>query len=247
MAMGPDLKTSAYDGCADAYAAVVDAREEHGPDGDPFGIVPHLLPLVGDIAGLSVLDACCGEGYLARILAARGGRVTGIDISTRLIERARSKRYAAHITYRLADLSAPLPEYAASFDVIASYLALNDVEDYRGFASTLGAVLKPGGRAIIALNNPYAYVIRKQLGAAYFVSGITRPCGLAAQGVDVPLYHRTLPDYLDVFTKAGLQLTRLLDVDHPNSAQYRVPGQAVPREHELPYFMILAFVKPVGA
>lgn len=36
---------------------------------------PHLLALLGDVIGRRVLDAGCGEGYLARILAARGARV----------------------------------------------------------------------------------------------------------------------------------------------------------------------------
>jgi hypothetical protein len=42
-------------------------------------------------------------------------------------------------------------------------LVLNDVEDYQGFAATLAQLLKPRGRAVHALNNPYAYVVRKRL------------------------------------------------------------------------------------
>ena len=49
-------------------------------EGDDLGIQPQLLKHIGDIAGQSVLDAGCGEGYLARVLAARGAQVTGIDL-----------------------------------------------------------------------------------------------------------------------------------------------------------------------
>jgi 2-polyprenyl-3-methyl-5-hydroxy-6-metoxy-1,4-benzoquinol methylase len=59
-----------YDPYADEYAANVTWREKGGADGDPFGIVPHLLELLGDVAGCHVLDAGCGDGYLARVLAA---------------------------------------------------------------------------------------------------------------------------------------------------------------------------------
>ena len=67
-----------YDAYASQYAVNVAWREQGGVDGDPFGLLPPLLELLGDITGCRVLDAGCGEGYLARVLAARGARVTGI-------------------------------------------------------------------------------------------------------------------------------------------------------------------------
>ena len=73
-------RISQYDAYAHAYAACVRQREQ-GDAGDDLGILPHLLALLGDVSGRRVLDAGCGEGYLARILAARGARVTGIDLS----------------------------------------------------------------------------------------------------------------------------------------------------------------------
>jgi 2-polyprenyl-3-methyl-5-hydroxy-6-metoxy-1,4-benzoquinol methylase len=118
-----------------------------GADASPFGLLPPLLELLGDITGRRVLDAGCGEGYLARVLAARRARVTGIDLSPRLIAMPRAKNPAGDIGYRVADLSQPVPGIAGRFDAVASYLVLNDVQDYRGFAATLAASLKPGGRS----------------------------------------------------------------------------------------------------
>ncbi len=243
--MAQNVRTSAYDDFAEQYAALVASREQAGPEADPFGILPSLLAVLGDVTNQVLLDAGCGEGYLARILAARGARVTGIDLAPRLIEQAQAKDPDGQITYRLADLSSPLPAFAATFDAIASYLVLNDVEDHRGFARTLASVLKPAGRAVLALNNPYAYVIRKHLGAAYFAAGSLHPCGLARSGIDVSFYHRTLGEYVDAFLATGLQLTKILDVDHPTGARYRAEGQTMPTEEEIPRFMILAFVKPI--
>ena len=80
-----------YDAYAEAYAPNVAWRERDGAGNDPFGILPPMLDLLGDLSGQRVLDAGCGEGYLARLLAASGARITGIDISPRLIEQAQGK------------------------------------------------------------------------------------------------------------------------------------------------------------
>ena len=61
-----------YDDYASQYATNVAWRERSGPDSDPFGLLMPMLGLLGDITNRRVLDAGCGEGYLARALAARG-------------------------------------------------------------------------------------------------------------------------------------------------------------------------------
>jgi 2-polyprenyl-3-methyl-5-hydroxy-6-metoxy-1,4-benzoquinol methylase len=237
-------RTSPYDQYAVEYAAYVALREQHGPEADPMGILPHLLDLLGDVTDQQVLDAGCGQGYLARILAARGARVTGVDLSPRLVDQARANDPDGRITYRVADLSTPHAEYQARFDAVASYMVLNDVDDYRGFAATLAQALKPGGRAVLAFNNPYATVVRKGLASSYFASGTTHLCGLSRSGVPVPFYHRTLGEYLDAFLAAGLQLTNLLDVDHPAVAELRSTGQPLADHDALPRFMALRFARP---
>src|SRR5258708_31027111 len=55
---------------------------------------PAMLHAIGEPAGLDVLDAGCGEGYLSRILAKKGANATGIDSNTKLIEAARSQNLA---------------------------------------------------------------------------------------------------------------------------------------------------------
>lgn len=231
-----------YDAYATEYAAFVARREEGGVDRDPLGILPRLLELLGDIAGSEILDAGCGDGYLARVLAARGAHVTGIDLSPRLIEIARSKSPGGEIAYRVADLSAPSAEDAGHFDAVARYLVLNDVEDYRGFAATLAAVLKPGGRLVLALNNPYGAVVRAHV-TDYFDSGVKSPYqGLWAAGIKTYHYHRTMEEYLDAFLGTGLQLTKLVDLSGVMSPTG--PDMILPEGYRFPRFMLLAFAKP---
>jgi len=100
------------------------------PDTDPFGLLMPMLELLGDITNRRVLDAGCGEGYLARALADRGARVTGIDLSPRLIEQARDKDPDGRIDYQVADLSQTLPAMAGSFHAAASAVIDRHVADY---------------------------------------------------------------------------------------------------------------------
>lgn len=80
------MEVHPYNDFSEAYAAYTARREEGGIEGDP--ILLDLLALLGDIEGRPVLDAGCGDGYLSRVLAARGARVVGMDIGPRLIEMA---------------------------------------------------------------------------------------------------------------------------------------------------------------
>src|SRR5215831_16298197 len=187
-------RPSAYDPYADEYAAYVATREQDALEGDPFGILPPLLAQLGDVTGQDLLDAGCGEGYLSRILAARGARVTGVDLSPRLVELAAARAAPGEITYRVGDLSVPHPELAGRFDAVASYFVLNDVEDHRGFAQMLGDALRPGGRAVLGFNNPYDYIMCRGRGSAYFTTGVAYSCGLSRVGVPVEFYHHTLPE-----------------------------------------------------
>lgn len=230
-----------YDAYASQYAANVAWREQAGPDGDPFGLLPPLLELLGDITARQVLDAGCGEGYLARVLAARGAQVTGIDLSPRLIELARAKNPDS-IDYQVADLSRPRPVIAGRFDAAASYLVLNDVTGYQGFAATLAASLKPGGRLALALNNPYSAVIDRHV-TDYFHSGAVSPYrGLWEAGIKTRYHHQTLENYLDAFLATGLQLAKLTDI--PTRADAHRPDACLPAGARFPRFMLLAFTKP---
>lgn len=231
-----------WDAHAAAYEATVAQREQGGVETDPDRILPAMLDLLGDITGHRVLDAGCGTGYLARVLTDRGARVTGIDIGPNLITRARARDHQGTIDYRVADLSRPLPSTdTQAFDAVASYLVLNDVENHKGFISTLATVLRPGGRMVILLNNPYIAVLHGHV-TDYFDSGAASPYhGFAAAGIHVTFHHRTLAEYLDAFIGAGLILRKLVDLA---GVPMHSPYSLLPAGVRFPRFMLLAFDKP---
>lgn len=99
-----------------------------------------------------VLDACCGTGELALAARAEGGRVTGLDFSDRMLERARRK--SSEIEWLTGDLL-ELPFEDASFDAATVGFGVRNVEDIGRALRELRRVLRPGGRlAILELVRP---------------------------------------------------------------------------------------------
>ncbi len=100
------------------------------------------LPRVVD--GARILDVCCGTGFLARLLARRGFRVTGLDQSPEMIEFAR--RHAPDAEFQVADAAAfqPSQEYDAA---VSTFDSLNHILEpaalEAAFRNTAGA-LKTG-------------------------------------------------------------------------------------------------------
>jgi demethylmenaquinone methyltransferase/2-methoxy-6-polyprenyl-1,4-benzoquinol methylase len=93
--------------------------------------------------GDEVLDACCGTGDLALAAERAGGRVTGLDFSERMLERARRKSGSARWV-RGDALALPFDE--RSFDAVTVGFGIRNVEDLEAGLRELVRVLRPGGR-----------------------------------------------------------------------------------------------------
>jgi ubiquinone/menaquinone biosynthesis C-methylase UbiE len=145
----PDAQARAaatYDAAADHF------DHEANSFWDRFG--RRTLQHAGVGPGARVLDACCGSGASAIPAAqavGRTGSVLGVDLSERLLERARTKAAAAgshHATFRRADvLDLGLP--AASFDVVLCVFGIFFVPDMQAAVRELWRLVAPGGRLAI--------------------------------------------------------------------------------------------------
>jgi demethylmenaquinone methyltransferase/2-methoxy-6-polyprenyl-1,4-benzoquinol methylase len=102
--------------------------------------------------GDTVLDACCGTGDLALACAAEGGRVTGLDFSEPMLERARRKN--ASVEWVAGDAVA-LPFADASFDAATVGFGVRNIAELERGLAELRRVLRPGGRvAILEITRP---------------------------------------------------------------------------------------------
>jgi demethylmenaquinone methyltransferase/2-methoxy-6-polyprenyl-1,4-benzoquinol methylase len=102
--------------------------------------------------GDRVLDACCGTGDLAIAALRAGGRVTALDFSERMLERARAK--SGEIDWVQGDALA-LPFDEAAFDAATVGFGVRNLDDLEAGLRELRRVLRPGGRiAILEITQP---------------------------------------------------------------------------------------------
>lgn len=102
--------------------------------------------------GDAVLDAACGTGDLALADAKAGGRVTGLDFSERMLERARRK--GPGLEWVQGDALA-LPFADSSFDAATVGFGVRNLDDLEAGLRELRRVLKPGGRlGVLEITRP---------------------------------------------------------------------------------------------
>jgi ubiquinone/menaquinone biosynthesis C-methylase UbiE len=108
---------------------------------------PVLWAFAGDITGRKVLDAGCGTGYLSNQLRDRGARVTGIDISERMIAIARAQY--PNIDFRLDSCSELRTVSDGEFEILISNYVLMDTPDLEGAMRAFSRVLRTKGIAVL--------------------------------------------------------------------------------------------------
>jgi demethylmenaquinone methyltransferase/2-methoxy-6-polyprenyl-1,4-benzoquinol methylase len=99
-----------------------------------------------------VLDVCCGTGDLALEAVRAGGAVTGLDVSTPMLERARRK--SAEVEWLEGDaLALPFPD--GSFDAVTIGFGLRNLANVERGLTELHRVLSSGSRvAILEITRP---------------------------------------------------------------------------------------------
>ena len=127
-------------------------RSVEGLDGAPEW--PALHAMLPDLQGRSVLDLGCGFGWFCRWARKSGAaQVLGIDVSEKMLARARAETHDTAITYTRADMERlELP--ANTFDLAYSSLALHYIEDLRGLMSQAHRALVAGGRLVFSVEHP---------------------------------------------------------------------------------------------
>lgn len=106
-----------------------------------------VLQRYGIAPPATILDAGCGWGTNLTALETGGYRVSGLDISRRMLERLdRPDR-----TLIEADLTQPLPPEAEPADGLLALDVIEHIDDDRAAVSRLGQLVRPGGVVIVSV------------------------------------------------------------------------------------------------
>lgn len=193
------------------------------------------------------LDVGCGEGRLARDLAALGHDVVGIDASPTMIAAARAA--APEVELHVADAAA-LPFRDASFGLVVAFMSLQDVDDLTGAIHEAARVLAPGGRFCLAILHPLGSAgafTEREAGASFVIEGSyldesTTDATFERDGLAMRFVsrHRPLQTYTEALAANGLLVDRLREPALPEAGFNGEPGR---RWQRIPLFLHLRALK----
>lgn len=231
------MATRSYDDIAEWYDAWVRANSLLD---DPF--FPTMAPLLGETAGQHILDLACGQGRVARYLAARGNHVVGIDVSRKLLAIAR--RYESTVpsgaVYLRDDAHTLSSVREAVFDGVVCHMALMDIPDYVSTCRAVSRVMKPGGWFVFSIlhpcyNTPMSGESANARGgrcrtvSGYFAEGFWRADDRPGPPGQIGIYHRTLSTYINTLTAARFNLEHVSEpIASATLAEHRPVWQEVP-------------------
>jgi SAM-dependent methyltransferase len=208
---------------------------------------PALRAMLPELRGRRVVDLGCGFGWFCRWVREQGAaQVLGIDVSERMLERARTSTSDGAITYQRADMERlVLP--AASFDLAYSSLALHYIEDLGRLIAQVHDALAPGGALVFSVEHPI-FTAPGNPGWSVDASGHKiwpvdgyllegrRSTDWLARGVIKQ--HRTITTYVGLLLRLGFAIAHLEEWG-PSDAQIAArPDWA--DERQRPPFLLMA-------
>lgn len=129
------------------------------------------------LRGKIVLDVGCGGGILSESMAARGARVTGIDLSDKALGVARLHLMESgqSVEYRKIATEALAEELPGAFDVVTCLEVVEHVPDPASTIKACAKLVKPGGQVFFSTinRNPKAYLFAI-IGAEYVLKLLPR-------------------------------------------------------------------------
>jgi SAM-dependent methyltransferase len=210
-----------------------DADAYHAEHGEFLGVAdfvwcPERLReedahLLGDVAGLDVLEVGCGSAMCSRWLVGRGARPVAFDLSAGMLRHARDGAARTGIDVPLVQADAQyLPFRTASFDLaFTAFGAVGFVAESARLMREVARVLRPGGRWVFATTHPIRWAFPDDPGPRGLTATIsyfdrTPYVEYAADGTPTYVeHHHTLGDRIREIVAAGFRLVDLIEPEWP--------------------------------
>ena len=213
-----------------AKAAFWDERMGEGNAFQRLLVGPATERLLAPREGERVLDIACGNGVMARRLAALGARVVACDFSEVFVERARTRttpELQDRIEYAVADATDEAQLLALGegrFDAVVCNMAFMDMAALAPLLRAARRLLKPEGRFVFCVthpcfNNPGHRKLAEEEDRAgqivvtysikipnYLRPTIEKGGGMPGEPEPHYYFHRSLSDLLAVCFSAGFAL-----------------------------------------
>ncbi len=215
----------------DGAAAAAWAREEIV--WGMFEIPESQLGILGDVAGLDVVELGCGTAYVSAWLARRDARPVGVDPTPGQLDTALRMMEETGLEFPLVEApgeSVPLPD--ASFDLVCSEHGAATWADPRRWIPEAARLLRPGGRLVFLHSSPFTDLcypvegeITTTLQRPYF--GLGRTQWSEDEGVEYQLTHG---EWIEILVGAGFAVERLVELQAPEGARQHEYYGDVPAE-----------------
>jgi SAM-dependent methyltransferase len=188
-----------------------------------FGVPEADLGMLGDVAGLDVVELGCGTAYFSAWLARRGARPVGVDVTPAQLETARRLQTETGLDFPLLEANAedvPLP--GESFDLAVSEYGASLWCDPARWLPAAARLLRLGGRLVFLTNSTLVTLcVPAEEGPA--TEQLLRPQrGMYAvtwPGDDAVEFHVGHGEWIDLLRGSGFEVERLVELYAPDGAR----------------------------
>ncbi len=256
--MPSDPRTiESYNENAESYDRHI--RDPSGSTYHSYYEKPAIRAELPSLAELDTISIGCGSGIDAQWLKDNGAKsVVGIDISTGLIDIAKSKH--PEIDFFVSDME-KLDFKDESFDLAYSSLAMHYVDDWTQALTEARRVLKQGGQYVFSCGHPIdsameysknGSIREKKLGITIDDATSERTLYgdyLAADSdgtkeingnlgdMEIVIYHRTIGKMIEQILASGFSIERLVE-PLPAEELKNVRKEKYDQLRRIPFFII---------
>jgi SAM-dependent methyltransferase len=185
-----------------------------------FGVPESSVKVLGDVAGLDVLDLGCGTAYVSAWLIRQGARPVGVDPTPAQLATAREMQKEFGLEFPLVEAvgeSVPLPD--ASFDLVISEYGASIWADPERWIPEAARLLRPRGRLVFLRNSTISMLCMALDGETEVLQRPQRELRkIRWSDTGETNFHAPPGELIDILGAAGLAVERLVELYAPDDA-----------------------------